>query len=97
MKTWREICAFPPAVRLLLVNQLGVNTGFYLLIPYLAVHLSDGLGMSAAVVGTVLGVRSLSQQGLFVIGGRPRPAGRPRGDHRRMRTADGRLRPVRTR
>ncbi|WP_326674050.1 MFS transporter [Streptomyces sp. NBC_01257] len=69
MKTWREICAFPPAVRLLLVNQLGVNTGFYLLIPYLAVHLSDGLGMSAAVVGTVLGVRSLSQQGLFVIGG----------------------------
>lgn len=69
MKTWREIGAFPPAVRLLLVNQFGVNTGFYLLIPYLAVHLSDDLGMSAAVVGTVLGVRNLSQQGLFVIGG----------------------------
>lgn len=69
MSTWREIRALPPAVRLLLVNQLGVNTGFYLLIPYLAVHLSDDLGMSAAVVGTVLGVRNLSQQGLFVIGG----------------------------
>lgn len=69
MSTWREIAALPPAVRLLLVNQLGVNTGFYLLIPYLAVHLSDDLGMSAAVVGTVLGVRNLSQQGLFVIGG----------------------------
>ncbi|MEU1472258.1 MFS transporter [Streptomyces sp. NPDC005761] len=69
MSTLRTISALPPAVRLLLVNQFGVNTGFYLLIPYLAVHLSDDLGMSAAVVGTVLGVRNLSQQGLFVIGG----------------------------
>nr|WP_203614215.1 MFS transporter [Streptomyces sp. SID13726] len=60
---------FPVAVRLLLVNQLGVNTGFYLLVPYLAVHLTDNLGMSAAVVGIVLGVRNLSQQGLFIIGG----------------------------
>lgn len=56
-------------MRLLLVNQLGVNTGFHLLIPYLAVHLSDDLGMSAAVVGIVLGVRHLGRQGLFVIGG----------------------------
>ncbi|MFD5067478.1 MFS transporter [Streptomyces sp. NPDC058369] len=69
MTTWREIRGFSPAVRLLLVNQLGVNTGFYLLIPYLAVHMSRDLGMSAAAVGTVLGVRNLSQQGLFVIGG----------------------------
>jgi MFS family permease len=60
---------FPVAVRLLLVNQLGVNTGFYLLIPYLATHLGENLGMSAAVVGIVLGVRNLSQQGLFIIGG----------------------------
>ncbi|OQD53992.1 MFS transporter [Streptomyces phaeoluteigriseus] len=69
MRTWREIRGFPVAVRLLLVNQLGVNTGFYLLIPYLAVHLGENLGMSAAVVGIVLGVRNLSQQGLFLIGG----------------------------
>ncbi|MFF0090110.1 MFS transporter [Streptomyces canus] len=69
MKTWREMRRFPLAVRLLLVNQLGVNTGFYLLVPYLAVHLTDDLGMSAAVVGVVLGVRNLSQQGLFIIGG----------------------------
>ncbi|MFC6064810.1 MFS transporter [Streptomyces ochraceiscleroticus] len=68
-KTWHEIRGFPLAVRLLLVNQLGVNTGFYLLIPYLAVHLGEDLGMSAAVVGIVLGVRNLSQQGLFLIGG----------------------------
>ncbi|MFF8016646.1 MFS transporter [Streptomyces sp. NPDC007929] len=69
MKTWHEIRRFPLAVRLLLVNQLGVNTGFYLLIPYLATHLTENLGLSAAVVGVVLGVRNLSQQGLFIIGG----------------------------
>ncbi|WP_045560479.1 MFS transporter [Streptomyces sp. FxanaA7] len=69
MQTWHEIRRFPFAVRLLLINQLGVNIGFYLLIPYLATHLTENLGMSAAVVGIVLGVRNLSQQGLFIIGG----------------------------
>ncbi|TVL89491.1 MFS transporter [Streptomyces sp. SAJ15] len=69
MKTWRELRGFPFAIRLLLLNQLGVNTGFYLLVPYLATHLGEDLGMSAAVVGIVLGVRNLSQQGLFILGG----------------------------
>ncbi|MFE3651011.1 MFS transporter [Streptomyces sp. NPDC059152] len=69
MKTWHEIRRFPLAVQLLLVNQLGVNTGFYLLIPYLATHLGEDLGLSAAAVGVVLGVRNLSQQGLFIVGG----------------------------
>ncbi|OQR61267.1 MFS transporter [Streptomyces maremycinicus] len=69
MRTWRELRRFPLAVQLLLVNQLGVNTGFYLLIPYLATHLGENLGLSAAVVGIVLGVRTLSQQGLFILGG----------------------------
>ncbi|MDQ0598189.1 MFS family permease [Streptomyces canus] len=69
MKTWHEVRSLPFAVRLLLVNQLGVNTGFYLLVPYLATHLGENPGMSAAVVGVVLGVRNLSRQGLFLIGG----------------------------
>ncbi|SHF06436.1 MFS transporter [Streptoalloteichus hindustanus] len=69
MTTLRLLRSFPLSVRLLLVNQLGVNTGFYLLIPYLATHLGQDLGMSAALVGVVLGVRNLSQQGLFLIGG----------------------------
>ncbi|WP_405966158.1 MFS transporter [Streptomyces sp. NBC_00015] len=69
MRAWREMRRFPLAVQLLLVNQLGVNIGFYLLVPFLAIHLTDHLGMSAAVVGIVLGVRNLSQQGLFIIGG----------------------------
>ncbi|MCY0934974.1 MFS transporter [Streptomyces sp. H34-S4] len=69
MKTLTAVRSFPLAVRLLLVNQLGVNAGFYLLIPYLATHLTEDLGLSAAVVGIVLGLRNLSQQGLFLIGG----------------------------
>ncbi|MGI8305502.1 MFS transporter [Saccharopolyspora hattusasensis] len=69
MRTWRLIRSFPPAVQVLLVNQLGVNTGFYLLIPYLAGYLGHDLGMSALLVGVVLGVRNLSQQGLFLLGG----------------------------
>ncbi|MFE1320616.1 MFS transporter [Kitasatospora phosalacinea] len=69
MRTWRAVRSFPLPVRLLLVNQLGVNTGFYLLVPYLAVHLGEDLGLSATAVGVVLGVRNLSQQGLFILGG----------------------------
>lgn len=69
MRILRAVRGFPLPVRLLLVNQLGVNTGFYLLIPYLATHLGQDLGMSAVAVGLVLGVRNLSQQGLFILGG----------------------------
>ncbi|SES18284.1 MFS transporter [Actinokineospora terrae] len=61
--------SFPLPVRVLLVNQFGVNTGFYLLIPYLATHMTEDLGLSAALAGVVLGVRNLSQQGLFLLGG----------------------------
>ncbi|TWG08515.1 MFS transporter [Saccharopolyspora dendranthemae] len=69
MSTLRLIRSYPLAVQVLLVNQLGVNTGFYLLIPYLAGYLGHDLGLSAAVVGVILGVRNLSQQGLFLVGG----------------------------
>ncbi|MCX5197436.1 MFS transporter [Streptomyces sp. NBC_00249] len=69
MNTLASVRSFPPALRLLLVNQLGVNTGFYLLVPYLATHLAEDLGLTAAAVGIVLGLRNLSQQGLFLIGG----------------------------
>ncbi|MEV6660434.1 MFS transporter [Nocardia fluminea] len=61
--------ALPGAVRLLLVNHLVGHIGFYLLVPFLADYLLDDLALSAAVVGIVLGVRNLSQQGLFLVGG----------------------------
>ncbi|WP_062349340.1 MDR family MFS transporter [Herbidospora yilanensis] len=66
---WRRFRSFDRPVRLLMVNQLTINVAFYMLMPYLAGHLSDGLGMAAWTVGLVLGVRNLSQQGLFLLGG----------------------------
>ncbi|MFJ7206515.1 MFS transporter [Streptomyces sp. NPDC098789] len=66
---WRRTASFPPAVRLLLVNQFAINLAFYMLMPYLAAHLAGGLGLAAWAVGLVLGVRNLSQQGMYLIGG----------------------------
>ncbi|MFD7979194.1 MFS transporter [Streptomyces sp. NPDC059071] len=66
---WKRSRSFEPAVRLLFLNQLTINLGFYMLMPYLAAHLADGLGMAAWAVGLVLGVRNLSQQGMFLVGG----------------------------
>ncbi|MGW1622766.1 MDR family MFS transporter [Streptomyces sp. NPDC002172] len=70
MKTlWHQTHSFPPAARLLMANQFAINLGFYMLMPYLAAHLSGGLGLAAWAVGLVLGVRNFSQQGMFLIGG----------------------------
>ncbi|MBO4206215.1 MFS transporter [Micromonospora echinofusca] len=52
-----------------MVNQLGINLGVYMLLPYLANHLSSGLDLAAWTVGLVIGVRTLSEQGLFLVGG----------------------------
>ncbi|MDX8048472.1 MFS transporter [Lentzea sp. BCCO 10_0798] len=61
--------SFERPVQLLLVNQLTINIGFYMLMPYLADHLSVTLGLATWLVGLVLGVRNLSQQGMFLLGG----------------------------
>ncbi|WP_328967477.1 MFS transporter [Streptomyces sp. NBC_00239] len=66
---WRQARSFDPAVQLLLINQLTINLGFYMLMPYLAAHLSSSLALAAWAVGLILGVRNLSQQGMFLIGG----------------------------
>ncbi|MFC5995827.1 MFS transporter [Pseudonocardia hispaniensis] len=58
-----------PSARLLVVNQFGINVGFYMVLPFLATYLVDDLGYGAALVGLVLGVRTLAQQGLFLVGG----------------------------
>ena len=55
--------------QILMVNQFGINMGFYMLMPYLAGYLSGPLGMAAWAVGLVLGVRNFSQQGMFLLGG----------------------------
>ncbi len=58
-----------PVVRLLVLTQLAFNVGFFMVLPYLAVHLSDDLAQGSAVIGAVLGLRTVSQQGLFIVGG----------------------------
>ncbi|WP_069173656.1 MFS transporter [Streptomyces griseus] len=69
MKLLAQTRSFPAPARLLMVNQFAINLAFYMLMPYLAAHLSDDLGLAAWTVGLVLGVRNLSQQGMFLIGG----------------------------
>ncbi len=43
--------------------------GFYAVLPFLATHLGTAIGMAGWMVGFVLGLRTFSQQGLFVVGG----------------------------
>ena len=64
-----QVASFDRPARLLMVNQFAINLGFYMLMPYLADHLAHGLGLAAWAVGLVLGVRNLSQQGMFLAGG----------------------------
>ncbi|GAA3390362.1 MFS transporter [Cryptosporangium minutisporangium] len=61
--------SFDTTVRLLLVNQLSINLGFYMLMPYLAQHLAGPVGLATWAVGLVLGMRNFSQQGMFLVGG----------------------------
>lgn len=67
--TLTQVRSYDRSVQLLLVNQFTINLGFYMLMPYLAQHLSGPLGLAGWVVGLVLGVRNFSQQGMFLIGG----------------------------
>ncbi|WP_093802058.1 MFS transporter [Streptomyces sp. Wb2n-11] len=59
----------PPLPRLLISSQFAFNVGFFAVLPYLAEHLSGALGLAGWLVGLVLGLRTFSQQGLFVVGG----------------------------
>ncbi len=64
-----EFRSFNRPSRVLMVNQFGINVGFYMLMPYLADYLAGPLGVAAWAVGLVLGVRNFSQQGMFFLGG----------------------------
>ncbi|MCH5670549.1 MDR family MFS transporter [Streptomyces gilvus] len=58
-----------PLLRLLILTQLAFNVGFFAVLPFLSEHLGQGVGMAGWLVGFVLGLRTFSQQGLFVVGG----------------------------
>lgn len=59
----------PLAIQLLLGTQMMFNVGFYVVVPFLAVYMSQDLRAGGAMIGLVLGVRTFSQQGMFFVGG----------------------------
>lgn len=64
-----KLTNIPAHIKALLITQMLFNIGFFLVVPFIAVELSNNLGVSGAIVGLVLGVRTFSQQGLFFLGG----------------------------
>ncbi|RNF52874.1 MFS transporter [Marinomonas hwangdonensis] len=65
-RDWRLLS---PAGQVLVINGFTFNLGFYMLLPYLADHLEHNVGISGWYVGVIIGLRVLSQQGLFLVGG----------------------------
>ena len=57
------------ATLVLIGNAFAFNLGFYMVLPYLFSYMQADLAMQAATIGLVLGIRVLSQQGLFLMGG----------------------------
>ncbi len=64
---------FRPATHLwppvLLGSQFVFNIGFYAVVPFLAIFLRDDLLLSGGAIGLILGLRTFSQQGMFIVGG----------------------------
>ena len=58
-----------PSLRALLLLQLVFMLGFAAVVPYIAAIGQHRYGLDAAAVGLVVGIRVISQQGLFFLGG----------------------------
>lgn len=58
-----------PQLFALLMYQGIITTGFTLLMPLVAAHFVNDIGMTAAIVGLALALRQMCQQGLTFIGG----------------------------
>ncbi|MBS1207257.1 MAG: mdtH 1 [Proteobacteria bacterium] len=53
----------------LLGSQFVFNIGFYAVVPFLAIFLRDDMLLSGGLIGLILGLRTFSQQGMFIVGG----------------------------
>ncbi|MCY1158997.1 MAG: transporter [Citricoccus sp.] len=69
MSTTMPFRDYRPETRTLLGAQLVFNLGFYAVVPFLAGAMSSEYGLDAAAIGLVLGARTFSQQGMFLLGG----------------------------
>ena len=65
--TLRPVTQLWPPV--LLGSQFVFNIGFYAVVPFLALFLRDDMMLSGGLIGLVLGLRTFSQQGMFIVGG----------------------------
>lgn len=63
----RPVSTLRPGV--LLGSQFVFNIGFYAVVPFLAIFLRDDMLLSGGVIGLILGLRTFSQQGMFLLGG----------------------------
>jgi MFS family permease len=69
MQTIRSFRSFDRPVQVAIFNMLANNVGFYMLVPFLAGYMANGLGLALWTVGLVLGIRVLTQEGMSLIGG----------------------------
>jgi DHA1 family multidrug resistance protein-like MFS transporter len=69
MSTLRLLLFHQRGVGVVLFNYFLMNTGFYLLVPFIALHGTRDLGLTASLAGVVLGVRQFVQQSLGIFGG----------------------------
>jgi MFS family permease len=69
MQTLSSFRSFERPVQVVLANMLANNIGFYMIVPFLAGYMAGDLGLALWVVGLILGIRTLSQQGMSLIGG----------------------------
>lgn len=53
----------------LLIDNMLVVLGFFVVFPLISIHFVDQMGWSALMVGVALGLRQLIQQGLGIFGG----------------------------
>lgn len=53
----------------ILISELLFNFGFFAVVPFIALSLSNDFGVGAAVIGLVLGLRTFGQRGMFLVGG----------------------------
>lgn len=65
----RQFRGLQPGEAVILLADLAINTGFFMLIPYISVHVRHDLGLTATIAGTVLAVRTGVQQVLMVLAG----------------------------
>lgn len=65
----RSLVTLPFPLWVMFLDTFVMALGFYMLVPLLAFHMVDDLGLSVALAGLVNGVRSAGQQGLMLWSG----------------------------